>query len=335
MALNEKQLEAFALIKEGHNVLITGSAGTGKTHLLKEIISYCKTSGKTVHITCTTGIACTHFPPSFNARTIHSWAGIEDGRYDSDELEGLIKSSPHFHETLRRITETDVLVLDEVSMLSQKIFEQLEKVCSIKDKSKVFGGIQLIFSGDFLQLPPVPNVLYGDEGQFCFESPIYSAALPHKIELTQVLRQQEEDLIHVIRAVSRGCLNENEKLYITENLSRPLSAEETNAHVTRLFANNYLVDDYNRQCLFKSDEQLYEYTAEDTGEEKYLHKLLAPKKLLLKVGCPVILLRNLSNKLVNGLQGTVTVCEPDGVVVNFHTAGVTTKINRVSLSGNP
>jgi ATP-dependent exoDNAse (exonuclease V) alpha subunit len=100
---------------------------------------------------------------------------MDDGRHESSEICDLLQNSVHYKQALHRILHCDVLILDEVSMLSKRLFEQLSTICSLKDGNYCFGNIQLVFSGDFLQLPPVKQSLYNEEGQFCFLSVVYNA----------------------------------------------------------------------------------------------------------------------------------------------------------------
>ncbi|XP_053382006.1 uncharacterized protein LOC128549396 [Mercenaria mercenaria] len=120
--LNKLQEEAVNLAITGHNLFINGPAGTGKTYTIKEVYHRLTALGKSVAITCTTGIACTNFD---NACTLHRWSGINDGRYSSSEIVNILLSN---EGALHRIRSTDVLIIDEVSMLSKKLFEQLVSI---------------------------------------------------------------------------------------------------------------------------------------------------------------------------------------------------------------
>ncbi|KAH3882792.1 hypothetical protein DPMN_006737 [Dreissena polymorpha] len=121
-----EQQKAFDLCLEGHNVLITGQAGTGKTFLLTRIASALKAQGKHVQVTCTTGIASTAFSADLKATTIHRWTGLHDGRYAAKQTAELIMTSPKHENTLAEIRKNDVLIIVEVSMLSRLLFDQLE-----------------------------------------------------------------------------------------------------------------------------------------------------------------------------------------------------------------
>lgn len=121
-----------------------------------------------------------------NAQTIHSWAGLQDGRYSTSELIHLLENNEKFSQCRENICSVDLLIIDEISMLSKVLFEQLEAVCrAVRKKDVVFGGIQVGAVGDFYQLQPVPS-WYGDAGEVCINAEILSAVFPHLINMTQV-----------------------------------------------------------------------------------------------------------------------------------------------------
>ena len=111
-----------------------------------------------------------------------------------------------------------MLIIDEISMMSKRTFEMLEYVLRLKDPGRRFGGIQVILVGDFMQLPPVRNKRYGDEGEFCFTSSLFS---PHSIILEDIMRQSDDKLITCIRELSKENCSED-SLELLEQLSRPL-----------------------------------------------------------------------------------------------------------------
>lgn len=197
-------------------------------------------------------------------------------------------------------------------------------------KKMVFGGIQLVLSGDFYQLPPVPNTMYNDEGKYCFESDLFSNVISHKIMLNEVVRQKNETFIKVLQEVSAGALSHDSVQFI-KSLNRPLV--NSNQESLKLFATNDIVDDFNRDKLLKMEGPVYEYISEDKGKITCLNHVLAPRKLWLKVGAPVILLRNLSNKLVNGLRGDVISISEDGPVVDFHSVGIQAPMKKIQFTG--
>ncbi|WAR07858.1 PIF1-like protein, partial [Mya arenaria] len=281
MALNDEQNLAFQHIIDGHNVLIIGPAGIGKSHLIKKTtVDTLKQSGKKVYITATTGIASSHYA---DATTIHRWSGIGDGRHSVEDLKDIISNNKQYLDVKNRIHETDVLIIDECSMMRQ--------------------------------LPPVPNTLCGDDGDYCFSSKIFNKMFPHQIELKEVIRQKETDLIKAIEECSMGNASPHTVTFI-RSLNRPLP-EKVSIVTPMLFSTNELVDDFNRKSIIEQPGQMYEFIATDTGEKRYLDKMTVSKVLWLNIGVPVILMHNLTDKLVNGLQGYVTGITEDGPVVKF------------------
>lgn len=230
--------------------------------------------------------------------------------------------------------ETDLLVIDECSMLSRKMFDCLSEVCAIKNEKILFGGIQLVLCGDFHQLAPVPNPLCQEDGEFCFKSQLFTTVIPHKITLTDVFRQSECELINAIQEVAVGEVSSESKKFM-EKLNRPLSDRDSSDGDSsiKLFATNDRVDDFNRDSILKFSGPVYEFVSNDIGEKRYLSHILAPHILWLKIGAPVILLRNLSTKLVNGLSGTIFDIKDNIPVVEFPSVNLKVPVQRVKFSG--
>lgn len=311
MALNSEQNLALQHVTEGHNVLLMGSAGTGKSFLIKKIVDTVRKSGKNVYVTATTGIASSHYT---DASTIHRWSGIGDGRLSIDDLKDVINNNKQYSDAKKRVLETDLLIIDECSMMSRKFFESLNVICQLRNPALLFGGIQLLLAGDFKQLPPVPNILYGDEGEFCFTSRIFDKVFPHKIVLKTIIRQSEIPLIKAIDECAMGIVSP-ESIEFIKHLNRmlPPDTEKT----TMLFSTNEQVDDFNRRSIIEHPGQIFEFNSVDSGEKRYLDRINVPKVLWLKIGAPVILMRNLTDKLVNGMQGVISGITKNGPVVKF------------------
>ena len=143
--------KAMKLALEGHNLLMVGTAGSGKTYLVNKLAGSLIKLGKHVQITCSTGIACSNY---LKATTVHKFCGLADGRNNTKDIPEIVKSHSAL---LNQIEQCDVLFIDECSMISEQTLAQIEKACSVKDYNKYFGGMQVILVGDFYQLPPVPK----------------------------------------------------------------------------------------------------------------------------------------------------------------------------------
>ncbi|WAR09810.1 PIF1-like protein [Mya arenaria] len=320
--MNKLQQAAIDISLEGHNLLLLGSAGTGKSFVVNEIAKQLKARGKTVQITCSTGIACNVYKE--NACTIHQFTGISDGRYGPTEIVDVLKNNPKYDYVIDNINKVDTVILDECSMISEQVFNTILQVFQMKDPSAIFGGVQIIFCGDFFQLPPVANTSYGDTGKYCFQSKYFKSVFPHRVILTETIRQNEESFIKAINEISHGKSSQESEQFILE-LSRPLTLQEGSRSV-KLFSRNDYVDDYNRKCLINFPGTIFEFQSTDTGRAKDLAKITAPRLLWIKKSCPVILLRNLSKTLVNGLSGYVSEVDDSGPVINFPSVNLVTRI---------
>ena len=166
--LSIEQECALQQFENGDNLFITGEGGTGKTLLIRHLVQAAKHNGRKIQVCAMTGFAALLL--NCNARTIHSWSGIKLGK---GELNSIVESIIYNHVARNMWRNTDILIVDEVSMMSKRIFDILSHVGKKVRKcyDKPFGGLQLIFVGDFFQLPPVAtnDALDGDES-FCFES---------------------------------------------------------------------------------------------------------------------------------------------------------------------
>ena len=144
------QAQALAIMKIGKNIFLTGGAGTGKTYVLNEYIRYLREHDISVALTASTGIAATHI----GGMTIHAWSGIGVREYLSEYDIDTLEEKKYLYD---RYQQVQVLIIDEISMLSGNYLEMLDRLCrSMKrNHEKPFGGIQIILCGDLFQLPPV------------------------------------------------------------------------------------------------------------------------------------------------------------------------------------
>ena len=208
------------------------------------------------------------------------------------------------------IKNCDSLIIDEIGMISAKMFSEVELLCrTLRENNTIFGGIQVIGCGSFYQLPPVPSAT--DQGLFAFQSNCFTKVFPHKVNLTSVHRQKELDFIRAINDLCEGNLSPRTHQLLS-SLSRPI---DPNLKPLYIFGTNYDVDFFNYMTLdtLPGDEHLY--TAEDNGTKISYRKSGAPKYLLLKPNCKVIVTRNLHNGLVNGISATISSINADDVQI--------------------
>lgn len=143
---------------------------------------------KKVQVCACTGIAASQL----GGKTVHSFFGLRDGRYKTKEKISKLKTDPNNLQLKKNIEETDVLIIDEISMLSSHIFHQIETIArSIRGVPSPFGGMQIVAAGDFYQLRPVPNTLSGDKGELLVEDESVKLIIPHHFILKEVHRQKE------------------------------------------------------------------------------------------------------------------------------------------------
>ena len=186
--LSDEQRKVLDLVAESKkSVFFTGSAGTGKSVLLREVIRILRDKYKReidrVAVTASTGLAACNV----GGVTLHSFAGIGLGKEAVPELVKKIKRN---QKAKLRWMRTKVLIIDEISMVDGDLFDKLEGIARIiRNNGRPFGGIQLVITGDFFQLPPVPD--YGKIAKFAFDAATWNTSIEHTIGLTQVFRQKD------------------------------------------------------------------------------------------------------------------------------------------------
>lgn len=271
-ALNADQQRAFNFIRQGHNGFITGKAGTGKTYLLSHIFDEFIAQGKNVSVTCTTGIACKSLPSRLKAVTLHSFAGIKEGRGSRDFLLNRVRAND---EAILRWQQTDLLIIDEVSMMSSKLFDIIEYIArKVRNKGKFFGSMQVVASGDFYQLPPVPN--FDDEGQFAFLSPIWKGVFPydHSFVLEIIVRQKEPDFIAFVNEIRKGFCSPD-GISFSRGLGKRVDPTVFGSSwLTQIYSTNDEVDYANFERLEAIEGDLHTWRAQDTGDKKILNRYI-------------------------------------------------------------
>lgn len=325
--LSHLQKVAIVHIIRGKNVFIHGSAGTGKSVSIKYAKKYLykKYPGRIIATTASTGVSAINVGGS----TIHWFSGIRTGKGRLNTLLKRIMADP---ECIKRWQEVDTLIIDEISMISQDIFEKLDALAQIiRECPKPFGGIQLILLGDFYQLTPVEKDL-NIPVKFCFESPVWSKCINHIVCLTEIFRQTDTEYKDILNRIRKGKQTISDILTIKSRLvkSLKLSGEEINTiDSIKLFPRNKQVADENHKRLVLLSGTAVEYRAKYFGYKALQDELRKQFQscdrdlIKLKIGARVMLTYNLNVEagLCNGSLGTVVGLKDSQVIVKFDPVG--------------
>ena len=304
-----KQFTALKIMKAGENVFLTGSAGAGKTYVLNQYIKYLREHEIPVAITASTGIAATHL----GGQTIHSWSGLGiKEEITKHDLEKIAKKK----KVRQRLEKVEVLILDEISMISRKTLNCLDQILRFfKVSFEPFGGIQVIFSGDFFQLPPVSKERLNSREKFAFMSPVWKKLDLKVCYLTEQYRQSNCTLTDILNEMRSGEISDVAQDLLLEKLEE--SRENKEEFAIKLYTHNADVDRINSEELEKLPGKTEMYFAKLSGKKefaKFLAKsVLAPEVLELKIGAKVIFVKNNPEQgYFNGTLGEISRISPDG-----------------------
>lgn len=339
--LTHEQTLAFNAVREGKNVFLTGGGGTGKTYLINTIYRQMprlrvRETGLGVKVCVTALTGCAAIILGSHAKTVHSWAGIGLGKDTVDKHVAMIRKNGR---AKKNWAYTDILVIDEISMMPPDLFEKLDKIGRIMRRchDKPFGGIQLVLCGDFLQLPPV---MKGTDLKFCFESPVWNEAVEFEIELKEIQRQTDDAFRKILSEARVGALSK-ESVDILDSRTG-LNWKKNRIRPTLLFPRRAEVDAINEANLkalsgekkcFKAGFVLgpdapAKFNLRDEDFLNHVRKFdkdsMYDTELELVVGAQVMLLTNLdfTRCLVNGSRGVIVEFIGDSThypVVEFMT----------------
>jgi ATP-dependent exoDNAse (exonuclease V) alpha subunit len=294
------QKQALKILKKGKNVFLTGPAGSGKTYILREFIEHLKKENKKHAVTASTGIAATHI----DGTTIHSWAGVGiNESLTGRELQKLADNE-HIQE---RFLACDVLIIDEISMIDARLLELLDEVCkAVKRSAQPFGGLQIIMSGDFFQLPPVRT----DKSKaiLAYNAPSWKNAKLSVCYLDEQYRHMDEAFLQVLNDIRSNNANHETEEALSARYNQKVKSRE---YVTKLFSRNKDADTVNELELEKLDSEPYAYTMHAKGDKAAINQLKKdynkiPQELVLKVGARVMFTKNKFERgYVNGTMGEV------------------------------
>lgn len=347
MELSREQQIAFDKYVQGHNIFITGPGGVGKSALIKKIYEHSIRRMKNICVTAMTG--CAALLLDCKAKTLHSWAGIGLG---NGSIETLVNKILRNKSCKINWKKTNILIVDEVSMLSLKLFEILDKIGKIiRNCQKPFGGIQLIFSGDFYQLPPVGNKDEPDTMKFCFESDYWNSVFHRncQIQLTRIYRQKDDSYTTILNQIREGKIKKKTNETLLQYVGRKIP-DDLIIEPTKLYPTKYMVDNINSNKMDLLDCETHEYdlnylydvkvpglgsgsgsgSGSDGVEKKayspndikyeiesIANNILCDNKLKLKIGAQVMCVINMNTQ--NDSRKGLEICNgSQGIVVGFN-----------------
>ena len=314
-----KQDEAFEILKYSPScVLLTGCPGAGKSYLTNRYIDWLIDNGKRLAVTASTGIAAINV----SGKTLHSFSGLRnDEPLSDDDINGLLGN----RYLVKRYCETDVLIIDEISMVSAQMLDNVNILAKIaRSSDKPFGGIKVVAVGDFYQLPPV-------SGDFCFNSKVWKEAEFVFCNITEQHRTNDNTFIDILTGVRAGQLNEEQRSLVRARLTEDAS----DLDVVRLDTHNGKVDEINQMKLSRLTTLAHTYRMDTDGDPMYVDSLkkscLSPEVLILKVGAKIIFTRNdFEQRFVNGTQGEVIGLEDNHIIVRLTTSGEEITVERAT-----
>ena len=290
------------LVMAGENTFLTGPAGSGKSHNIRDFLKH----QPDTQVVASTGVAALNV----GGMTVHRWSGMLLGPAKGQDFARFFAHlardpKPSVRVAFNRVRRCKRLVIDEISMLSGSAFDYLDFHCrKIRENKRPFGGIQVIGTGDALQLPPVrtdPRAPY----DWFFDSQAWQEANFQKVELRRIMRQDEPEFVAALSKIRRGIIDAE-----VERLLRPRVTTFPARDITRLFTHNSMVDRWNDFCLGELPGPESVREAETCGPQHHIDflekNLLTPKVLRLKPGAKVMFTVNRPDDgFVNGQTGEV------------------------------
>ena len=323
--------EAYAL-HTSKSFFLTGKAGTGKTTLLKKIIS---SSKKNIAVVAPTGVAAINAGGS----TIHSMFGfplkIFVPTFDRVDInaatnKALLKNHLRYRTEKRKIIqELDLLIIDEISMVRADTLDAIDYALKYTRKNQApFGGLQVIVIGDLFQLSPIARdhdwaILRNYyRSPYFYNSIVWRETQPLLIELKKVYRQEEEAFIHLLNTIRNGNASAEILAHLNERYDPDFTTDNSDSII--LTTHNYKTDDINLKALNNLHTKAHKFKAEITGNFSDSAQP-ADEILTLKEGAQIMFLRNDTDEgaYFNGKLAQILTIKKDDIKVKFNDDGTT------------
>jgi ATP-dependent DNA helicase PIF1 len=332
---NEQQL-CFEKYLNGENLFITGPGGSGKSFLIKNIVKHAETNNKNIKVCALTG--CAAILLECRATTLHMFSGIGFANKKNEEIIQELFTTKRYK--LKNWRNLEILIIDEVSMMSLKILLLLDTIAKkFYRNTSPFGGLQVIFTGDFYQLSPVSNIfLEKEDSMFCFEHELWNQLFPNEnqIVLKTIFRQKDETLLKILKYIRKGQITPSCRSALESRIfnTQELDIIKKDKILTILSPIKRDVEHINLKEYLKLDKSLeekvyavdyidlyikydeYEYENEDTNEKKNLFALLLKSNEQLKKDYDFLASNILAEKCLKLKIGTHVMC-----VANINLGG--------------
>ncbi len=300
------QQTALNILKTGSSVFLTGEPGAGKSYTVRSFVDYLRDHGVDPVITASTGIAATHI----GGVTIHAWSGLGIRSHLSAYDLEIIAQQEYL---VKRITKASTVIIDEVSMIDSRVLGMVDQIMRfIRRNDSPFGGVQMVFVGDFFQLPPIIRRDPGSDedyetSRFACSAPCWKELSPIVCYLTEQHRQEDEDFLGVLSGIRNQMFDNSHRELL---MSRVVGIDALPAQATQLYTHNARVDEMNvaRLGRITGDARVYKMTGvgSKTMIESLQRNCLSPVELALKPGASVMFTKNLPQLgVMNGTLGVV------------------------------